>query len=69
MISPEIKDAGAVILYHLQNPVEKAGVLSLPASGFFELPSVDDVSVEDEVFTSVLFQEPGDFLGLGAFGA
>lgn len=44
-------------------------MLSFPASGFFELPTVDDVAVEDEVLAAVLFQKSGNFLGFGAFGA
>lgn len=69
MIASEVVHIGAVILDHLQNPIEKAGMLSLPTSGFFELPTVDDVTVEDEIFAAVLFQKSGNLFGFGAFGA
>lgn len=44
-------------------------MFSFPASGFFELPTVDDIPVEDEVFAAVLLEKVGDFFGFGAFGA
>jgi hypothetical protein len=57
-----------MILDHFQNSVKKSGMFSFPTSGFFELPAVNNVTVEDEIFAAVLLEKVGDFFGFGTFG-
>lgn len=64
VVSAEIGYLGLVTLDHLEDSVEKARMLTLPGAGFFQLPAVDDVAVEDEVFATVLFEKPCNLLGL-----
>lgn len=69
MIATEIENFRVVVFDHLQDSVEKAGMFSFPGTWFFELPAVDNISVEDEIFAGVLFQKTGYFLGFGTFSA
>ncbi len=56
-----------MILYHFQDSIKKAGVLSFPGTWLFELPAVDDIAVQDEIFTVILLEKPCDLFGFGAF--
>lgn len=55
MVPSEVEYLCIVLLDHLEHTVEKAGMLALPGSRFSQLPTVDDISVENKVFTSMLF--------------
>lgn len=54
MISPKVEDFCLLIVDHFDHSVKKTGMFSLPSSGLFELPAVDNVPVEDQVFTVIL---------------
>jgi len=69
MIPSEIKDFGMMIFDHFQDTDKKSGMLSLPRTRFFELPPINDITIQDEIFAGVLSQEAGNFLRLGTFGA
>jgi hypothetical protein len=69
MIASEIKDFGMMIFDHFQDSDKKSGMLSLPRTRFFELPTINDVAIEDEIFAGILSQEARNFLRLGTFGA
>jgi hypothetical protein len=64
MITAEVVDLGVVFFNHFEHSVKKTGVLPLPGAGLSQLPAVDDVSVEDEVFTSILLEKPCHLFGL-----
>ena len=68
MISPDINDFGVFFFEHPKNGFNKTAMFFLPSDSFFlNLPSIDDVSVQNELFTGDLFKEPGYFFGFGMF--
>jgi hypothetical protein len=69
MIPSEIIDLGLVIFDHFQDADKKPGVFSLPRTRFFELPPINDITVEDEIFAGILSEKAGNFFRLGTFGA
>lgn len=69
MVTSQVKYPCFVAINHFQNPIENTGMFSLPASGFLQLPSVDYISIKDQVFTLMLFKKSDHFFSLGPFGA
>lgn len=64
MVSPKVKDIRFVFLDFLKNKPNKAGVSSVPSTASTEGPTVDDISVEDEVFAGGVLEEVVDFIDL-----
>jgi hypothetical protein len=54
MISAEVVNLGVVFFNHFEHSVKKTSMFPLPGAGLSQLPAVDNVSVEDEVFASIL---------------
>jgi hypothetical protein len=67
VVAAEIGDFGVVTFDHFDDSVEKARMLALPRSGFTQLPAINDVAVEDEVFAAILFKKPSNLLCFGSF--
>ena len=68
MISAEVVYLCFLAIDHFDDPIEKTRVLSLPGAGFFQLPAIDNIPVEDEVFAAILLEKADDFFGFGSFG-
>ncbi len=41
----------------------------LPLTRLFQTPSINNITIEDEIITFVLFEKVGDFFGLGTLRA
>jgi hypothetical protein len=55
VIATEVEDLGLMVFHQFEDSVEKTGVFPLPTARLFELPSVDDIAVKDEVVAVKLF--------------
>jgi hypothetical protein len=55
VITTEVVDIRLMVFHQLEDSIEKPGVFPLPTARLFELPSVDDIAVKDEVVAVKLF--------------
>ncbi len=68
VVSSKVKNRCLVLLDQLENSIEETGVFSFPGTGLFQLPTVNDVTIQDQVVTLKLLQKSGYFLGFGSLG-
>jgi hypothetical protein len=57
VVPSQIDDLGVILCEPLHDKLEEAGVFAFPASGFLELPAVNDVAVEDKGIAGMGFKE------------
>ena len=68
MIAPDINNFDVFFFEHPKDDFNETAMFFLPSDSLFlNLPSINDVSVQDESFTGELFKEPGYFFGFGMF--
>ena len=62
VVSAEVDDLGIALLQFLEDDADEARVSLSPLTGAFELPSVDDVTVEDKFLAADVTEEVVYFL-------
>lgn len=66
MVPSYVDNFGILLLDHFHDRFEKGSMLPFPGAVFFELPPVDNVSIQNELFARILAQKMGNLLGFGA---
>ena len=68
MVAADVNDVGA-FRCAFQDEAEEFRVLLFPRSRFAQLPSVNDIAIEDECLASVVLEKVNDFFRFGGRGA
>ena len=69
VVAPKVNDLRAPLLHFLEHNAHETRVRLLPAPTTPQLPSVDDVAVEDQLVAPDMLQEMVHLVGLGVDGA
>ena len=64
MVASEIDDFQLLLLNTFEDVAYELGVILSPFAAAFELPSVDDIAVENQELAACVLQEMDGFLGL-----
>jgi hypothetical protein len=59
VIPAQVNDSGLILVHVFHQDAEKLGVFLFPYSRFFELPAINNVTVEDEGIAAMLTKKKG----------